>query len=178
MTKRAALVSALLLAGLVVAVISATAALRVIGGGTFGPGGQPLSSADVQRALAQQPAVPQSPLPTQAATARPSASAPVPVSRNFTSGGGTVYAACLSGQAKLTSWIPAQGYAADGYVTGPAAAAWVRFSSSGTELTVTATCRGGQPRFAVAADVRGDGGGHDGGGGGGGGGPGPSGGGR
>lgn len=173
MTKRAVLVSALLLAGLVVAVISATAALRVIGGGTFGPGGQPLSSADVQRALAQQPALSQSPRPSQAATARPSASAPVPVSRNFTSGGGTVYAACLSGQARLTSWIPAQGYQADGYAAGPAAVAWVRFKSSGTELTVTTTCSGGLPRFAVAADVRGDGGG-DGRGGGGGGGPGPS----
>jgi hypothetical protein len=169
MTKRAALVSALLLAGLVVAVIGATAALRVIGGGTFGPGGEPLSSADVQRSLAQQPAVRQSPRPSQAATARPSASAPAPVSRNFTSGGGTVYAACLSGQVRLTSWIPAQGYAADGYATGPAAFAWVRFKSGGTELTVTARCSGDRPRFAVAADLRGDGGGH----GGGGGGPGP-----
>ena len=49
MSKRAALVSVMLLAGLVVAVTGATAALRFVGGGAFGPGGQPLTPADVQR---------------------------------------------------------------------------------------------------------------------------------
>ena len=52
MSKRVALVSAVLLAALVVAVVGATAALRLIGGGTFGPGGRPLSEADVRRSLA------------------------------------------------------------------------------------------------------------------------------
>jgi hypothetical protein len=195
MTKRTALVSAMLLAGLMVAVIGATAALRFVGGGAFGPGGQPLTPADVQQSLAQQPAaqqpaVQQSPAaqPRRSATARatqhptrPPASHPAPVSGSFTTSGGTVYANCLSGQVRLTSWVPAQGYLTDGYSRGPGTSAWVKFKSSSTELTVTAACGGGRPRFTTAADNRGGGGGgeerHGGGGGGsGGGGPGPSGG--
>jgi hypothetical protein len=186
MSKRAVLVSAMLLAGLVVAVIGATAALRSVGGGAFGPGGQPLSPADVQRSLAQHQAAAQ-PHQTSAAPAtqhptappaRTSAPAPRAASGSFVSGGGTVYATCLSGQVRLVSWIPAQGYLTDGYSRGPAASAWVKFKSSATELTVTASCAGGQPLFATAPDNGGGGGGEDrhggGGGSGGGGGPGPS----
>src|SRR6266702_1779070 len=130
---------------------------------------------------AQQPATPRPPRPSQTLATGParhptappaSASAPAPVSGNFTSSGGTVYATCLSGQVKLVSWIPAQGYQTDGYATGPATSAWVKFKSSAAELTVTATCAGGQPQFATAADDRGGGGGGDGHGGGGGPGPG------
>ena len=191
MTKRTALVSGMLLAGLVVAVIGATAALRFVGGGAFGPGGQPLSPADVQRSLAQQPAAQQQAAqqppaaPRQSATARashhparPRASSPAPVSGSFTTSGGTVYANCLSGQVRLTSWIPAPGYLTDGYSRGPGTSAWVKFKSSATELTVTAACAGGRPRFTTATDNRGGGGGGgDRHGGGGGGGPGPGGGG-
>jgi hypothetical protein len=191
MTKRTALVSGMLLAGLVVAVIGATAALRFVGGGAFGPGGQPLSPADVQRSLAQQPAAQQqaaqqpSAAPRRSATARatrhparPRASSPAPVSGSFTTSGGSVYANCLSGQVRLTSWVPAPGYLTDGYSRGPGTSAWVKFKSSGTELTVTAACAGGRPRFTTATDNRGGGGGGgDRHGGGGGGGPGPGGGG-
>ena len=188
MTKRTALVSGMLLAGLVAAVIGATTALRFVGGGAFGPGGQPLSPADVQRSLAQQPApqqqaAQQSPAaqPGRSATARairhsarPRASSPAPVSGSFTTSGGSVYANCLSGQVRLTSWVPAPGYLTDGYSRGPGTSAWVKFKSSATELTVTAACAGGRPRFTTASDNRGGGGGdrH-----GGGGGPGPGGGG-
>jgi|SRR5215470_15924522 len=165
MTKRTALVSAMLLAGLVVAVIGGTAALRFVGGGAFGPGGHPMTPADVQRSLAQQPVVQQSPAPRRSATAqathhpgghpaRPSA----PVRGSFTTSAGTVYASCLSGQVKLTSWVLAQGYLTDAYSTGPGASAWVKFQSGGTELTVSAACAGGQPRFTTATDVRGGGG--------------------
>ncbi len=186
MTKRTALVSAMLLAGVVVAVIGATAALRFVGGGAFGPGGQPLTPADVQRSLAQQPAPQQQAAqqsPAARAThhsARPRASSPAPVSGSFTTSGGSVYANCLSGQVRLTSWVPAPGYLTDGYSRGPGTSAWVKFKSSGTELTVTAACAGGRPRFTTATDNRGGGGGggdRHGGGGGGGGGPGPGGGG-
>ncbi len=71
-----------------------------------------------------------------------SPTAPVPGS--FTSSGGTVNASCLSGQVRLTSWIPAQGYQTDGYARGPSTASWVVFRSSATDLTITATCAGGQ----------------------------------
>src|SRR5215468_2389501 len=190
MPKRTALVSAMLLAGLVVAVIGVTAVLRFFGGGTFGPGGRPLTPADVQRSLAQpaarQQAAQRSPatqprrLATPRATshpARPRASPPAPVSGSFTTSGGTVYASCLPGQVRLTSWVPAPGYLIDGYSRGPGAFAWVKFKSSGTELTVTAACAGGQPRFTTAVDNRDGGGGVEDRHGGGGGGPGPGGGG-
>jgi hypothetical protein len=179
MTKRAALVSALLVAGLVVAVVGATAALRLIGIGAFGPGGQPMSQADVQQALAAQQASP-APQPTASATARhtprpghpsqtPGRPTPSPVTGNFGSGGGMVSASCSSGLVTLTSWSPALGFLTDGVARGPAASAWVKFKSSGSEITVTAFCASGHPHFSTAADDRhGGGGGDDGGGGGGG----------
>ena len=161
MSKRAALLSAMLLAGVVVAVVGATAALRFIGGDAFGPGGQALTPADVQRSLAQYPPAP-SPRRSSAAqvTHHPTAprtrtpAAPAPVPGSFTSSGGTVNASCLSGQVRLTSWIPAQGYQTDGYARGPSTASWVVFRSSATDLTITATCAGGNPRFTTAADDR------------------------
>ncbi len=178
MTKRAALVSALLLAGLVVAVVGATAALRLIGNGAFGPGGKPLTQADVQRALAQQPpATPaqQTPQPTpgrHSPSGKPSRHHPAPtrqpVPGSFSSSGGNVFARCLSGQVTITSWIPAQGYTTDGYLQWPATSAWVKFKSGTSEVTVTASCGGGAPRFSAAADDNhgGGGGGEHGGGGG------------
>jgi len=186
MTKRTTLVSAMMLAGLVVAVIGGTAALRFAGSAAFGPGGQQLTPADVQRSLAQQPAARQSPTaqPRQSATAPathrptgPPASPPASVSGSFATRGGTVYANCLSGQARLTSWVPAPGYLTDGYSRGPGTSVWLKFKSSDTELTVTATCVAGHPRFTTATDIRGGGGGgEDRHGGRGGGGPGPGGG--
>src|SRR5690348_5301274 len=134
MTKRAALLSAMLLAGVVVAVVGATAALRFIGGDAFGPGGGTLTQAEVRRSLAQDPSpaasqaastAPVTPHPTGPATRTPGS--PAPVRGSFASSGGTVNAACLAGQVRLTSWIPAQGYQTDGYSTGPAASAWVVF---------------------------------------------------
>jgi hypothetical protein len=180
MTKRAILLSAMLLAGVVVAVVAATAALRLIGGGAFGPGGKPLTQAEVRQSLAQNPspggspAAPVTPHPTGPAARTPAPPKPVPGS--FTGTGGTVNATCLSGQVRLTSWIPAQGYQSDGYSRGPGASAWVVFKSSGVEQTITATCAHGSPDFTTAADNRG-GGREDRHGGGGGGGPGRGGGG-
>jgi len=167
MTKRAALVSVMLLAGLVVAVTGATAALRFVGGGAFGPGGQPLTPADVQRSLAQHQLAAQS---RQTSAARPTASpahtsapAPRPVLGSFASSGGNVNATCLSRQVRLKSWIPAQGYLTDGYSRGPATSVWVRFKSGTTEVTVTARCAHGRPQFTTAADNAAGGGGGGGG---------------
>lgn len=168
------------LAAAVFAVIGATAALNLLGNGTFGPGGKPLTQADVRRALSQ-PAAATSPSPASSAPAtprrrHPATPRPSAVPGVFGSSGGTVFASCLSGQAKLTRWIPAQGYQTDGFSRGPGTSAWVKFKASGTELTVTATCAGGgPPRFIPSADDRGGGGGgggddHGGGGGSGGGG--------
>jgi hypothetical protein len=166
MTKRAAVVSAMLLAGLVIAVIGATAALRLVGNSTFGPGGKPLTQGEVRRALAQRsPAAP--PGHTSASPATPSHSAGPPApgsapaataaSGSFSSTGGTIFATCLSGQVRLASWIPAQGYQTDRYSRGPATSVWVTFKSSATELTVTATCAGSRPHFTSTKDNRGGG---------------------
>ena len=178
MTKRVALAAGVLLIGLLIAAVGATTALRLISSETSGPGGsRPLSEADVRRSFAQAPAgqaAPSGPAATPAPGQRHSPGsrtsgsqhAPVP----HTTIGGTVFAACAAGKVKLTNWIPQSGYSSDGYSPGPAASAWVIFKSSATELTVTATCVGGKPRFVTTTDNRGGGhGGHDGGGGGGGG---------
>jgi hypothetical protein len=161
MSRRIALVAAMALAAAVFAVIGAAAALNLLGNGVFGPGGKPLTQADVRRALAQPAAASPSPASSAPATPRRRHSAtprPSPVPGAFQSSGGTVLASCLSGQVKLTGWIPAQGYQADGASPGPGTSAWVKFKASGTELTVTATCTGGgRPHFVSAADNRGGG---------------------
>src|SRR5215467_11183083 len=107
MSKRASLVPLLLLAVLIVAFVGASAALRLIGDGAFGPGGQTLTQANVQASLAQptqKSTVPAGPSQPSGTDGSPSAV----VSDNFTASGNVVIAACSSGQASLTSWIPAQ----------------------------------------------------------------------
>ena len=179
MSKRVALVSAVLLAALVVAVIGATFALRLIGGGTFGPGGRPLTEADVRHSLAAVSTTPPAtPNPTGTAgsggggTASPHPSRtqgtkPVARSGVFSRPGGSVYASCAGGQATLTRWIPDTGYSTDGYVRGPTRTAWVKFKSANSEVTVSITCVAGKPHFAASSDDHGGGHGGDGGGGGG-----------
>ena len=157
----------MLLAGVVLAIIGGAAALSLVGNGVFGPGGKPLTQADVQRALARPAAATSSSQPGTA-TATPHRHRPA-VPGTFTRSAGTVFASCSSGQVTLTRLLPAQGYQTDGYSAGPAASASVKFKSSAAELTITATCAGGQPHFVSSADNRGGGGADDHGGGGGGG---------
>jgi hypothetical protein len=168
MSKRATLISAVVAAAIVAAVFGATAALRLIGGGAFGPGGRPLSESDVRKSFNAAP---------RTSTARPSpagpsqSQSPPPTTTEgaktgtFSSAGGVVRASCASGKAALASWIPATGYGTDGYVRGPARTAWVKFKAGGSEITVTVTCVSGKPQFAKSADDSGGHGGHGGGGG-------------
>jgi hypothetical protein len=167
MSRRIALAAAMLLAGVVLAIIGGAAALSLVGNGVFGPGGKPLTQADVQRALAQSAAATSSSQPGTA-TATPHRRGQAPSAVPFTSSAGTVFASCSSGQVTLTRLLPAQGYQTDGYPAGPAGSASVKFKSSAAELTITATCAGGQPHFVSSADNRGGGGADDHGGGGGG----------
>jgi hypothetical protein len=166
-SKRVALVSAVLVAALVAAVVGATAALSLIGRGTFGPGGRPLSEADVRHSYAamSSPAATPSPTGTSAHGSPPASPQPTggagTRSDVFPSAGGTVYGSCTGGQATATRWIPATGYITDGALQGPAGTAWVKFKSGSSEVTVTVTCQGGRPHFSTAADDRG--GGHGGG---------------
>jgi hypothetical protein len=166
MSRRIAVITAMALAGAVLAVVGAAAALNLLGDGVFGPGGKPLSQADVQRALAQPAPATSSGQPGSApATSRRHSQgpAPSPASSVLSSSGGTVFASCSSGQATLTSRIPAQGYQIDGFSRGPATSAWVKFKSSATELIMTVACVGGHPHLVTSVDNRG-GGDHGGGG--------------
>jgi hypothetical protein len=169
MSKPAALIAAVVAAAVAAAVFGATAAVRLIGSGAFGPGGRPLSEADVRRSLDAAPGT-QAARPSSARPVRSQPKSPHPSRKSgaFSSAGGSVYASCTSGQATLSRWIPAGGYGTDGYVYGPASSAWVKFTSGSSAVTVTVTCVSGNPHFvasgAVASpDDRGGGHGGDGG---------------
>jgi hypothetical protein len=183
MNKRVALASAIMLAALVVAVVGATLALRLIGVGTFGAGGNPISEADVQRSLAAGSGTPAAspgltgttaPGGSQSAsphTSKTSGTGQVTRTGRGSFGGNSVFASCTGSRATLTSWILAGGYSTDGSSQGPARSVWVKFKSASSEITVTVTCPGGRPQFVNSSDERGGGrGGGDGGRGGGGGG--------
>lgn len=170
MRHRTVLAAAIVLAGLVIAVVGVRVALHLIGNSTLGPGGTPLSHADVRRELGGQPAAvapgSQGGTPAPARSGSPG-SAPTSATAGFPSGGGTVFAYCSAGQVTLTTWSPAPGYRTDGVLRGPARSAWAKFKSGSTELTVTATCASGRPHFTVSTDESGGGRGGRGGGGGG-----------
>jgi hypothetical protein len=175
MKTRVALASAIVLAALVAVVFGATAALGLIGGGTFGPGsGKTLSEADVRSSLAAAPST-QATSPGSTGTASPGGSQSqsphpsqtgrsTPATRTGAKafGGNTVFASCAGSQATITRWIPAGGYSTDESSTGPARSAFVKFKSASSEITVTVTCPSGTPQFTRASDERG--GGHGGGG--------------
>ncbi len=145
-------VAALLLAGAAASVAGSTAALHLIGNTAISPGGVPMTNAGVRAALTG-PGAPGGQQPTPAtSTPAPSGPAHAGAPASFRASGGTVFASCSAGRVTLTSWIPGQGFQSDGYVRGPAASAWVTFTSASAELTVTATCSGGQPRFTTSAD--------------------------
>jgi uncharacterized membrane protein YgcG len=166
--------AALWLVGAMIAAAGATAAVSFLGTGLFGASGQPLTQADVQQRFARHAHAAaasgqHSPAPSgHGRSRRPAAATPAPGSMKVIPvTGGTVFASCSSGLAKLT-WSLAQGYQADGYLAGPARSAWVKLKSGSTEQLVTVTCAGDRPRDVVSApDVRGGGGGGGGHGGGG-----------
>jgi hypothetical protein len=178
MSKRVAIVSAVVVAALVAAVFGATAALGLIGVGAFGPGGRPLSEKDVRRSLAASnkttAATPRPTTTPQTETPSPSRSgstghAPTAKVGAFTSTGGTVFASCAGGQATLTRWIPADGYSTDDQGPSPASSIWVKFKSGSSEQTVTVNCVAGRPHLVTSSDDHGGGPGGGGGAGGGGG---------
>lgn len=127
-----------------------TVALDVVGAGILGPQNQPMSAADVARALET---VPPSTTPTPPTTA--SSSAPAP--RGLTVPGGTLVAECVGDQVTLKSWSPDPGYRIDDVSPGPAAGASVKFKNDGTENVTIVTCRNGEPHAETAADDSGGG---------------------
>jgi hypothetical protein len=127
--------------------LTAAAAATVIGvlatgaagAGITGTTTTPLSQQQVTRALAQT-----SPAPSHQQTATPF-TAPGGVTRVLDTPGGTVIARCLTGQATLLSWSPAQGYDSENIHPGPAPAATISFDAGDTETRVRVDCPAGIP---------------------------------
>ena len=160
MNRRIVLVAAAWLFGAALTATAAAAAVNAVGSGLLGQSSPVLSQDEVQRRLSgtAQPESPGVEVPTgtpSAAGPSPSGDTPSPAAaRVLATAGGTVVARCAAGQVSLVSWSPAQGYRTDDVNRGPAAAASVKFKSSDTEVTVTATCVGDEPQAATATDNR------------------------
>ncbi len=143
--------AAVWLAGALLAAAGITLAVSLLGTDLLGPASPVLTAEQIRQQLASQPAA--------AAPASPPGSAQPggPASRtSFGTAAGMVSASCSGGLATLTSWtVTTPGFRTDGYVQGPAAAAWITFKSGSSEQTVTVTCRGGRPHHVISRDDRG-----------------------
>jgi hypothetical protein len=132
--------------------LTSTWAISLLGEGLSQRVVSPMSRADLARTLASA---------TASAEPEPSAPATEPATarvRAFTTSGGSFVAACDGGLATLRSWSPAQGYATDDVVRGPAAAASLEFESDADTGTVKVlvTCRQGFPQMTSTIERDGD----------------------
>ena len=73
---------------------------------------------------------------------------PAPEGTRLTSPGGVAYARCVDGQAMLTAWEPAAGYAVERVDPGPALTASVVFTGRNRYRTAV-TCVAGRPTPVV-----------------------------
>jgi hypothetical protein len=131
------------------------AALGVLEDGITGSSARPRDQNDVQRALGEPGAEPQSsttPLATPSAT--PPAAGDGAVTRELAAGVGRVTARCAGGRVTLQNWSPAQGYRTDDVVRGPATTASVKFKSAADEYAVVVSCG---PDGPVAQTIKDDG---------------------
>lgn len=90
------------------------------------------------------PATTTSPRPSPAKSTT-SAPRPTAVVRTLASKGGSVVAACLSGQVTLRSWSPAVGYRVDEVEVGPDQEVEIRFVSKTAEVKMQVQCVSGVP---------------------------------
>jgi hypothetical protein len=141
MRTRAVLTGAGWLAGATAAVVGVTAAMTLLGHDLLGRSDPTLTSAQVRQELghAGQPG---------SGVAAPALV--VPASGVSAQGfqGGTVAATCAGGKATLATWTVDQGFHLAGISSGPATAAWIRFTSNSFTQLVSVTCVGNTPRFA------------------------------
>lgn len=131
------------------------AAIDVLGEGITGGTVQPLSPAEVDRALDEAS-------PTDAPAASPSGSGSPPgspgtagVVRVLTVDGGSVVASCAGDAVTIQSWSPDQGFTADVKDRGPDRTATVEFESDDEEYEVDLRCdASGAPQArTVSADL-------------------------
>jgi hypothetical protein len=131
------------------AVVAATAvgmsAVGAIGSGILGAGQEPLTSAEVDRALASARAAP---LPAPAPTSAATPADPTGLTEVIPSPGGTVVARCAGGAVEVVSAAPAQGFRLDDEQEHSR----VRFESEETDVDVELTCRDGRPVGVVEVD--------------------------
>jgi len=131
------------------------AAVNSLGDGILGSAERPLTHESVDAELSSEPSVSPSeslpssePSPTPTDTGSPLGPPPAaPVSRTFSSSGGTVTAACSGDVVTLRYWSPAQGYEADHVVRGPGQTASIRFRQGGRGhgIRLAFSCSNGSP---------------------------------
>lgn len=96
---------------------------------------------------------PSSQPPGGATTSTPKPPAPTAVVRTLASKGGSVVAACLSGDVALRSWSPAVGYRVDEVAAGPDHDVEIRFVSSSAEVKMQVRCISGVPAAQTEYDA-------------------------
>ncbi|MEU1879867.1 hypothetical protein ABZ470_21355 [Streptosporangium sp. NPDC020072] len=123
-----------------------TWAIALLGQGLSRQVVSPMSHAEITQALAAATAAGETggpPSPSEGAGG---------VSRAFTTPGGSVVGTCVTGQASLLAWSPAQGYATDDVSEGPGPYASLEFESENDKITVRITCVRGAPTMTLKED--------------------------
>ncbi|MEO3859211.1 hypothetical protein [Acrocarpospora sp. B8E8] len=131
-------------AAVVVALVAGVTVTNSLSSAVTGPNIRPLSADQVRQELAIPITV--SPSSTPKSTPTPTLPTQAPRElRVFATTGGTTVAACISGQASLLSWTPAQGYHVDDVDPGPDNHAKVKFEADDAEVEVEVHCEAGHP---------------------------------
>jgi hypothetical protein len=139
---RSALAVLLWAAAVLAATLVGMTAVGAIGIGMAGRGGQPLTPAQVDAALAAARSTEAAPQPAPSAPGLDGAAGVV------TSEGGTVVARCGTGGVEIVSVIPAQGFQLDDEQEGGR----VRFESDDIRVHVHVRCSDGHPVGEVHVD--------------------------
>ncbi|GAA2585311.1 hypothetical protein GCM10010435_74190 [Winogradskya consettensis] len=168
MNRRTLLAAAGWLSAATLAVAIGIAALSVIGTGLTTPENKPLSAAEVDRLLREQPpaspsaVVPSAVVPSAAegvgSSPSPSASAsrtPGVASKTLVTRGGTVVARCAAGQAEIVTMSPRPGFSLHEQQGNEGE--FRSTSDNHNRVKFTITCSGAQPALAL----RSSGGGSD-----------------
>jgi hypothetical protein len=135
-------------AAVVVALVAGVTVTNSLSLAVTGPNIRPLSADQVRQELAIPITVSPSPTTISTPTPNPTSTPPTRAPREIrvlATAGGTAVAACVSGQASLLSWTPAQGYQVDDVDPGPGNHAKVKFEGDQTEVEVEVHCEAGRP---------------------------------
>lgn len=144
--------------GWLAAVVAATAigltAVSLLTDGLTNRSTISLSHNAVANALASSQEAPEDDTVTRNVESPSETTAERAVSQSVSSLGGTIIVRCTATTAYLEAWTPEQGFSVDKYERGPAESVLVQFDgddeiADDQEITMTATCRMGEPVAAV-----------------------------